>query len=281
LIETVILNQQDTIQCPPLKGPNFNIDVDFITGNSTNFESIDTLILSGSTSSAQLVNKYLSSSLIDTEDLNIQFTNGFIVGEPASYLWENFVHFSSAKERVDNFVYKVQLIELYENLIISSSTNYTNGNTGYYTGSISSLQEIDRQTVKKNEIIQGFDGFEKFLYTSSSYSLHNSSSITWPYSGSVRVNSTSPLVTNNYGTGWYDNIITLAEDFDISNPNWVQNNIPQYVLNDTQNESLLLFFSMIGHHFDTIYYHTKAIEKSRGLGYSETNGISDKLLFNT
>jgi len=281
LIETVILNQQDTIQCPPLKGPNFNIDVDFITGNSTNFESIDTLILSGSTSSAQLVNKYLSSSLIDTEDLNIQFANSSIVDEPANYLWENFVHFSSAKERVDNFVYKVQLIELYENLIISSSTNYTNGNTGYYTGSISSLQEIDRQTVKKNEIIQGFDGFEKFLYTSSSYSLYNSSSITWPYSGSVRVNSTSPLVTNNYGTGWYDNIITLAEDFDISNPNWVQNNIPQYVLNDTQNESLLLFFSMIGHHFDTIYYHTKAIEKSRGLGYGETNGISDKLLFNT
>ena len=36
---------------------------------------------------------------------------------------------------------------------------------------------------------------------------------------------------------------------------------------------------MIGQHFDNIYYHTKAIEKSRGLGYKSKDGISDKLLF--
>ena len=36
---------------------------------------------------------------------------------------------------------------------------------------------------------------------------------------------------------------------------------------------------MIGHHFDNIYFHTKSIEKSRGLGYKNKNGISDKLLF--
>ncbi|NBU81928.1 MAG: hypothetical protein EBS55_09810, partial [Flavobacteriaceae bacterium] len=47
----------------------------------------------------------------------------------------------------------------------------------------------------------------------------------------------------------------------------------------TDNQSLLLFFSMIGQHFDNIYYYTKSIEKSRGLGYKSTNGISDKLLF--
>ena len=38
---------------------------------------------------------------------------------------------------------------------------------------------------------------------------------------------------------------------------------------------------MVGQHFDTIYFYTKAIEKSRGLGYSSTNQISDKLLFET
>jgi hypothetical protein len=36
---------------------------------------------------------------------------------------------------------------------------------------------------------------------------------------------------------------------------------------------------MIGQHFDNIYYYTKSIEKSRGLGYKSTDGISDKLLF--
>ena len=45
------------------------------------------------------------------------------------------------------------------------------------------------------------------------------------------------------------------------------NLISKKVVNNEDNASLLLFFSMIGHHFDTIYYHTKSIEKSRGLGY--------------
>ena len=68
----------------------------------------------------------------------------------SSYLWNNFVHFSSAKERVDNFVYKVQLIERYEQLIISASTDYTNTG-GYYLTSIASQQEAERQLIKKNQ----------------------------------------------------------------------------------------------------------------------------------
>lgn len=286
LIETVILNEQDELQCPPLKGPNFNIDVDFVSGQSTNFESLDNLILSGSSSSNELVSTYLSSSLIDVSELNIEYVTG------STYAWDNFVHFSSAKERVDNFVYKVQLIETYEALILSSSAdsgaNISGSIYGYdiwpstYTGSIAAKQDVERNRIKKEQLINGFDGFEKFLYTpSSTYTSADSGSITWPYSGSVRLLSTNSNITNTIGTGWYDNIITLAEDFDIENQNWVQNNIPQYIVNNTENDSLLLFFSMIGHHFDNIYYHTKAIEKSRGLGYKSKDGISDKLLFDT
>ena len=61
--------------------------------------------------------------------------------------------------------------------------------------------------------------------------------------------------------------------------NWVQNNIPQYVVTNGDNESMLLFLSMIGHHFDTLYFYTKSIENSRGLGYKSKNTINDKLLF--
>jgi len=264
LIETVVLTEQDDIKCPPLKGPNFNIDVDFVKGQSTNFESLDNLIFSTEvTSSANLVSTYLSSSLVNTDDLNIQYTDG------TNYLWSNFVHFSSAKERVDNFVYKVQLIELYDNLILSASTDvYSIGNAAF-TSSISSQQEVERQTLKKNQLINGFDGFEKVLFTSSSLS--------WPHIDlNNRYDSTSTEVAN-----WYENIITLAENYDVNNYNWVQNNIPQYIVNNEENASLLLFLSMIGQHFDNIYYHTKAIEKSRGLGYKSKNGISDKLLFDT
>ena len=251
LIETVILNEQDELKCPPLKGPNFNIEVDFVSGQSTNFESLDNLILSGSTSSNELITTYLSSSIIDTTELNIEYVSG------STYAWNNFVHFSSAKERVDNFVYKVQLIERYDSLIDNANSGST---------SLAERQEVERQTIKKNQILQGFDGFENFLYASSSLS--------WPYNGTNR-----RLSTSNEVSVWYDDIIALAEDFDIENPNWVQNNIPQYIVNNENNDSLLLFLSMIGQHFDNIYYHTKAIEKSRGLGYKSKDGISDKLLF--
>jgi len=261
LIETIVLSEQSEISCPPIKGPNFSLDIDYVKGQSTNFESLDNLILSGSTSSTQLVTTYLSSSLINMDELNIDYVSG------STYLWENFTHFSSAKERVDNFVYKVQLIEAYENSISGSNASPS-------ASLLSEIQERERQLIKKNELLSGFDGFENFLYTSSSlYTTNGSNSITWPYNAGQRILSTNSTVVN-----WYSNLITLAEDFDIENPNWVQNNIPQFIVTNTENESLLLFLSMIGHHFDNIYFHTKAIEKSRGLGYNRKD-ISDKLLF--
>jgi hypothetical protein len=265
LIETVVLSQQDEIDCPPIKGPNFSVDVDFVMGKSTGYESLDDLILSASvSSSSNLIGEYLSSSLVNTDDLNIEYyTSG-----STDYEWDNFIHFSSAKERVENFVYKVQLIEVYENAI-------QNAQTASWSGTLQSTQEIQRQTLKKNQIINGFDGFEKFLYTPSEFTTDDSDSITWPYNGSIRLLSTNNIVKDN----WYVNIINLAETHDINNPNYVLNNIPQYIVNNTENQSLLLFFSMIGQHFDNIYYYTKSIEKSRGLGYKSTNGISDKLLF--
>ena len=264
LIETIVLNQQSEISCPPIKGPNFSLDIDYVKGQSTNYESLDNLILSGSTSSTELVTNYLSSSIINMDELNIEYVSG------STYLWENFVHFSSAKERVDNFVYKVQLIEVYETAISDSNLHIASKDK------ISAVQERERQLIKKNELLAGFDGFENFLYTSSSlYTTNTGNSITWPYdTNGERISSTNTIVRDN----WYPNLIELAEVYDIENSNWVQNNIPQYIVNNEENASLLLFLSMIGHHFDNIYFHTKAIERSRGLGYNSKN-VSDKLLF--
>jgi hypothetical protein len=241
LIETVVLTEQDEIKCPPIKGPNFSIEVDFVSGKSTAFESLDNLILSASAvSSANLVSTY-------------------------------FVHFSSAKERVDNFVYKVQLIEAYESAISASNA------TQPHSGSLGSIQEAERQALKKNQLVNNFDGFEKFLYTSSSvYTNSGSNSITWPYSSSIRLASTSTTVST-----WYENLIELAEEYDSENQNYLKNNIPQYILDNNENGNFLLFFSMIGHHFDNIYYFTKALEKNKGLGYKSKGGMPDKLLFDT
>jgi hypothetical protein len=254
LIETIVLNQQDNLKCPPIKGPNFNIDVDFVQGSSTGYESLDNILLNNDvTSSSNLITTYLSSSLSNTDELNIDYASG------STYLWNNFVHFSSAKERVDNFVYKVQLIETYETAVSASNASQA------HSGSLASIQEAERQLLKKNQLINNFDGFEKFLYTSSSLS--------WPYNGNSRI-----VHTNNTVISWYRDMIELAEDYDVNNADWVQNNIPQFIVNNEENRSLLLFFSMIGQHFDNIYFYTKSIEKSRNLGYKSKDGVSDKLL---
>jgi hypothetical protein len=265
LIETIILNEQDDVKCPTIKGPNFNIELDYTKGTSTNFESLDNLIFSASVSSSnQLIQTYLSSSIIDYADLNYQFVSG------SEYLWDNFVHFSSATERVTNFVYKVQLIESYEQQIL-------NAQTSSWVSSVESKNQVDRYTSKKRQIIQGFDGFENFLYTSSSlYSANASTSLTWPYDNSIRVSSTSSVVTD-----WYNDVIELAGNYDDNNQNYLLNNIPSYISDSDENENFLLFMSMIGHHFDNIYYYTKSIEKNRGLGYKKEGGIADKLLFDT
>jgi hypothetical protein len=265
LIETIVLNEQFEEEHPVIKGPNFNIDVDFVKGTSTEYESLDDLIISAS-SSTNLIQTYLSGSTISVEDLNVQYVSQSI-SSSYTYLWDNYVHFSSAEERINNFVYKVQLIENYEGLLSSASI-------GAQTGSLSAQQEIERLRAKKSSIIQGFDGFEGFLYTSSSFTLNTSGSATWPYSGSNRLNSTNQTVIS-----WYNNLVGLATLYDNENPNYLVNNIPQYILVNPENENFLLFFSMIGHHFDTIYFYTKALERSRNLGYSSTNGVADRLLY--
>ena len=73
---------------------------------------------------------------MSTDGVDIEYGSGW------TYLWDNSVHFRSAKERVDNFVYKVQLIDGYEQLILRSSTDVANfsasiGIRSSYTSSIS------------------------------------------------------------------------------------------------------------------------------------------------
>ena len=84
LIETIVLSEQDDIKCPPIKGPNFSVEVDFVVGQSTNYESLDNLILSSSASSStQLISSYLSSSLVklvscwDSDTFSMSFLSSF------------------------------------------------------------------------------------------------------------------------------------------------------------------------------------------------------------
>jgi len=104
IVETITINGIDEMFCHPLKGPNFTLE----QSNGIAYQVYDDLIASGSTTSNDLVTRFLGSNGIDTTKLNIQYVSG------SNYTFSNFTNFSSVEERVNNFFYKVQLIETYK-----------------------------------------------------------------------------------------------------------------------------------------------------------------------
>ena len=118
--------------------------------------------------------------------------------------------FSSAKERLDNFKYKIQLIEYYDSqsAVLSSSA--------------SPAAEINRIqfVTKKNNIVSKFDAYENYLYTESSsyengsYGVFNAS--TWPKSTSAKPH-TLLHSTSSEAIAWFTTQTAEALDYDIDN----------------------------------------------------------------
>lgn len=157
--------------------------------------------------------------------------------------YANFIHFSSAQERLMNFKYKLQLIESYSSSLaqINNSTSQSLGITGsvtYYEG-------------LTQGVVSNFDHYERFLY-------YQSSSYAWP-----KTNTTSPYInavsTSPTALTWYANQLTEATKFDASNYNALINTIPAFLRDDPDNDNYLIFVHMIGQHFDIIWQYTQAV----------------------
>ena len=250
IIETVTLIGTSGEYCTPLKGPNYSIDTD----NSIGVGVFDDLMARGYATSTDLINKYSEKIGIDTEKLNIVFV------DDSNYLFENFVNFSSAEERVNNFYYKLQLIENYQ-------TQYN-----YVTSSlaISATLNASSSFNSINLVKQGFDSFENFLYTNTV------SSLSYP-----KINEVPILSTTDDALNWYDQIIATASLFDKWNPNYLANNFPQYVKEDTQNSEFVLFTDMIGQHFDIIWSYINAMNKNKQVeAIKSEGGIINDMVFN-
>ena len=167
LLESITVIDESVEECIPLQ-PNFNEKFTDDVG----LQIYDDLIASGSTSSTSLVSQFVSGSGFDLKKLDIQFVSesytyvgsdetGYIKESTGdtSWYWENFVKYSSAEERVENFIYKVKLIEFYNDRI----SLVTSGSQ--YTSSISLFKEKERLDGQISNTINGFDAFEDFLYT--------------------------------------------------------------------------------------------------------------------
>ena len=214
-----------------ISGPNFNLDIQDQINNSTPYYNQNTLQLNssilGSGSLLYQINSILAEKGIE---INIDYSD-----------YSQFVHFSSAQTRLENFYYKLALIEEY-----TVSASYSSTPTNPYVSS-----SLISWNNKINEIITNFDGYEYYLY-------YNSESHAWP-----KTNSTAPYV--NYSVNdpvsiaWFTTQSYSASYFDSENNNTLINTVPTYLREDNTNEPYFLFTQMIGQHFDNVWVYLKDI----------------------
>jgi hypothetical protein len=283
IIETVTVSGLDGDFCSPLKGPNFALEPD----NGIGFAVYDELIASGSETSTALVNRYLGTLGVDTSKLNIQYTN------ETDYLFENFVNFSSAEERVNNFFYKVKLIDAYktkievltlspaEELLLTSDFEILVSDgidivpfDILMSNTIGISEQIEAGKIFKSlsDLLRSLDGFEKFLYTSLTPEILVYPKTTIVISNNKIINLLKEFDDSEV-TAWYNRLITDAREFDKSNPNYINNNIPEFISTDFNNRDFLLFFDMIGHHFDNIWVHINTLTTMRRVDEAGITGV--------
>jgi hypothetical protein len=273
IIQKVIVNSNPEDNTLPLRAPNFNIEVDYVKGQSTIYESYNDLILSGSATSQQLVDKYLTDNLVETALINVDYSE-----------FSNFVKYSSAKERLTNFRYKKELAEYYEDKIVFLSASY------FETASLVTASDIETYTQKLSTLVSGFDGWEKSLVSGSvMFTADTASYESFPggrfnsISGSDAFEDDGATYTTDVNStlhSWFLGTFESASIYDDNNLSSLRNNIPLFISDDSQNEEFLLFLDMIGNHFDIIHTYIKGMTEQRLISENNSYGINDELLYN-
>jgi len=247
-----------------LRGPNFNIELTNRIGQTTQYYNYNDLFSSEVSSSMQKLASYYDDKAIS---INVDYSN-----------FENFIHFSSAKERINNFVYKLTLIEDYNNQIYSSSfiTQLSNRSLAY----VSQSNQLTKEKI--DTIIRKFDPYEYYLY-------YSSESFAWP-----KVNSTAPYqlrsVTSSQALGWLGgedivpssplsvSILYSASMYDATNKDIISYTIPQYLYEDPENQPMMMFLYMISQHFDNIWLYYKDVTSRYDSTNNPNTGISMDLV---
>jgi len=260
IVRTITITSEGEQNVKYLRGPNFNIDVDFVKEQSTSFESLDDLILSGSTTSQQIVDKYLYDNLFNVDTVNVNYTE-----------FNNFVKYSSAVERLANFKYKKELIEYYDDRL-----SYLEN----YTGSVSAVNESSTYLTKKVNLLNSFDGWENYLVSSSESDFPKTGTFAQRFtSGSFDSNGNYNIVYLQSGSAWFNSTLGVAQTFDKENKNALKNNIPLFLVDSGENDQYLLFLDMIGHHFDIIWSYIKGMTDTKNITETNDYGIHDEFLY--
>ena len=244
---TVTVQADEVDQFTRLRGPNYRVAVNDSVNQTTPYYDYTSLFSTSLSSSFQQLRSMMDERGID---INVDYSN-----------FENFIHFSSATERIYNFVYKLQLIE-------SASAGIAGTNTS--TAKVLLQNQI-------NNTIEKFDGYEYYLYFDSAstawpkstselpfllYSVTSSQAVNWL--GSPDTEPTVTTLSNYYSASLYDD----------NNPDLLQYTTPAYIREDGSNEPYLVFLNMIGQHFDNIWIYLKDVTNRYSAENNPFVGIS-------
>lgn len=236
----------------PLKGPNYNISLKDQSNVTTPYINYDSVFSNTSTEGSSSL-KYRLNSILEEKgiEINVDYTD-----------YSNFINFSSALTRLENFYYKLSLIEDYNKLANTSSAS----NNYIISGSLVYNNKI-------NDIITNFDGYEYYLY-------FESSSTSWP-----KTNSIPPYInhstSSNTSINWLVSQMNIATLYDQNNNNNLTNFIPKFIIEDPLNDKYKLFIEMLGQHFDNIYLYYKDITEKYNADNRLNYGISKDLIAET
>ena len=232
----------------PLRSANFNADLADQAVIPTQYLNYDELFSYPINNANSQIFSAISQKGIG---LSVDYTN-----------FDNFIHFSSAEERLMNFKYKVDLIDSYS----ASLATYTSATTGLegISGSRDYYQSL------LTGVVNNFDHYEKFLY-------YESGSSSWP-----KDNTTRPYVnlksTDNEAVVWYSTQVQAAAYYDQTNYDSLINSIPTYLRDDANNSAYLTFIHMIGQHFDDLWLYSKAVTDKYDGDNRLDKGISKDLV---
>lgn len=255
-IESVVATQEFA-----LRGPNYNVKLNEKVGETTPYYSYSSLITTPISSSFQKMMSYYQDRAVA---INVDYSD-----------FNNFIHFSSATSRINNFVSKLSDIERY-NAQISQQLSLAGSST---SAAISSSVVNLKKSIES--ITTNFDNYEYYLY-------YSSGSTAWPKS-----NSTQPYslysVTSSQAINWLGSEDTLptstglsilysASFYDATNKDLLTNIVPQFISDDANNEPYITFVNMIGQHFDNIWIYYKDVTNRFDATNNPTTGISPDIV---
>jgi len=254
---------EEVVDTTPLRGPNVSIELNEKANLTTPYLNLSTLLNTSVSSSYQQLQSFLDENNVE---ITIDYTD-----------FSNFIHFSSAVDRVQNFQYKLSQIQSLQNDINSLNNLNISSSINYVVTSKDALQS------RIDTIIQKFDGYEYFLY-------YESGSDSWPKSNSSKpytnYSTTSPQAKTWLGSTvetsvYYGGKLLEASAYDNNNNDYIWNNLPSYIKEDTQNSNLELFVAMLGQHYDYIWTYVRDITDLQVADNRVDFGISKDLVADT